>query len=139
MFQCHLLQGLFQQSPKWSGNWQLQQDNAPPHKNIQNMALIASSIPTGHFLLWPADSPDSVSWSPIKYLWGWMDTHLHKQQPCKSMEELKARLETIRQSVPASMLHALFDGIYEGQYIRGAYMRGRMQRVVQRSVDHIGR
>ena len=42
---------LFQQSPKWSGNWQLQQDNAPPHKTAQNMALIASTIPAGHFLL----------------------------------------------------------------------------------------
>ena len=57
-----------------------------------------------------------------------MDTQLHKQRACKNVEELKARLETVRQSIPASMLHALVDG-----------MRGRMQHVIQLSGDHIGR
>ena len=59
-----------------------------------------------------------------------MDTQLYKQQACKNVEELKARLATIRQSIPVSMLHALFDA---------HDMRGRMQGVVQLSGDHTGR
>ena len=116
---------LFQQSPKWSGNWQLQQDNAPPHKTAQNMDLIASSIPAGHFLAWPANSPDL---SPIENLWGWMDTQLHKQDSCKSVDELKQRLESIRKSIPMKQLHALFDG-----------MNARMKRVIELNGGHIGR
>ncbi len=46
---------LFQQAGKWSDNWQLQQDNAPPHKTAKNIACIAAEVPGGHFLAWPAN------------------------------------------------------------------------------------
>ncbi|DBA98621.1 TPA: hypothetical protein ACH3X1_014411 [Trebouxia sp. C0004] len=49
---------LFQQAGKWVDNWQLQQDNAPPHKTAQNMAYITANVPGGHVLKWPANSPD---------------------------------------------------------------------------------
>lgn len=116
---------LFQESQKWAGNWQLQQDNAPPHKTAHNIDLIKRAVPAGHFLSWPANSPDL---SPIENLWGWMDRQVHKQQPCKTVDELKDRLEGVRQSIPISQLHALFDG-----------MPARMQRVIELSGDHIGR
>ena len=116
---------LFQQSPKWSKSWQLQQDNAPPHKTPTNMALIANIIPGGHFLAWPPNSPDL---SPIENLWGWMDKQLHKQGPCKTVKELKGKLEAIKQSISARQLHALFDG-----------MDARMRRVIELDGDHIGK
>ncbi|DBA75391.1 TPA: hypothetical protein ACH3X1_010655 [Trebouxia sp. C0004] len=88
---------LFQQVTKWAGNWQLQQDNAPPHKTAQNMACITANVPGGHFLKWSANSPDL---SPIGNLWAWMD---HKLPVCKEVEKLK-QLEQIRQSIPECML-----------------------------------
>ncbi|DBA79346.1 TPA: hypothetical protein ACH3X1_008499 [Trebouxia sp. C0004] len=58
---------LFQQAGKWADNWQLQQDNAPPHKTAQNMAYITAIVPGGHFLKWPANSPDLSPFGP-----GWI-------------------------------------------------------------------
>ena len=66
-------QNLFQHAGKWADNWKLQQDNAPPHKTATNMAFIADHVPAGHFLAWPANSPDL---SPIESLWAWMDSKL---------------------------------------------------------------
>ena len=40
---------LFQSAGHWSGNWQLQQDNAPAHKTKENMVCIAANVP--HILL----------------------------------------------------------------------------------------
>lgn len=37
---------LFQQAGKWSGKWQLQQDNATPHKTVTNLDLIRDRVPT---------------------------------------------------------------------------------------------
>ena len=42
---------LFQQAGNWSKSWQLQQDNAPPHKTAQNRAYIPANVLGGHFLL----------------------------------------------------------------------------------------
>jgi transposase len=116
---------LFQNAGKWSGNWQLQQDNAPPHKTATNMAFIADNVPAGHFLGWPPNSPDL---SPIENLWGWMDSRLHKLHKCKNIEELKQKLEEIRKSIPLSFLHNLFDG-----------MNNRMRRVIELNGDYINK
>ncbi|KAL3155079.1 hypothetical protein ABBQ38_011143 [Trebouxia sp. C0009 RCD-2024] len=57
--------------------------------------------------------------SPIENMWAWMEGKLHKEYQPKNVEELKDSLEQIRQSIPASMLHNMFDGF-----------QARMQRVV---------
>ena len=116
---------LFQHAGHWADNWQLQQDNAPPHKTKTNMDFIADNVPGGHFLAWPPNSPDL---SPIENLWSWMDSKLHKLHKCKSIEDLKEKLEQVRQSIPPSLLHNMFDG-----------MRARMQRVVELDGNYIGK
>ena len=80
---------LFQHAGHWADNWQMQQDNAGPHKTAANMAGIADNVPGGHFLAWPPNSPDL---DPIWNLWGWMDSKLHKLDKCKNIEELKEKL-----------------------------------------------
>ena len=116
---------LFQHAGHWADKWQMQQDNAGPHKTAANMACIADSVPGGHFLAWPANSPDL---SPIENLWGWMNSKLHKLDKCKNIEELKEKLEQVRQSIPANFLHNMFDG-----------MKARMQRVIDLNGDYIGK
>jgi transposase len=116
---------LFAHAGKWADNWKLQQDNAPPHKTATNMAFIADHVPAGHFLAWPANSPDL---SPIENLWAWMDSKLHKLHRCKNVEELKEKLEQVRQSIPSSYLHNVFDG-----------MNARMKRVLDLNGDYIGK
>ena len=116
---------LFQNAGKWSNNWQLQQDNAPPHKTADNIAFIENHVPGGPFLTWPANSPDL---SPIENLWAWMDRRLHKLHKCQNVEQLKEKLEEVRQSIPASLLHSLFDG-----------MPARMRRVLEENGGYIGK
>lgn len=116
---------LFQQDGRSSGSWQMQQDNAPPHKVGKNMAFIAANVPGGHFMEWPANSPDL---SPIENLWAWMDHKLHKLHACKNVEELKEKLEHVRQSIPVGTLHAMFDG-----------MKARMMKVIELDGDYIGK
>lgn len=116
---------LFQHVNRWAGNWQMQQDNAPPHKTATNMAFITDNVPGGHFLSWPANSPDL---SPIENLWAWMDRKLHKHHNCQNVEQLKEKLEEVRQSVPASLLHSLFDG-----------MKARMLCVLEKKGGSIGK
>ena len=116
---------LFQNAGKWAGNWKMQQDNATPHKTDTNMAYIAEHVPAGHFLDWPPNSPDL---SPIENLWAWMDRQLHKHHKCKNVQELKEKLEEVRQSIPQTYLHNLFDG-----------MPARMKRVIKLNGDHIGK
>lgn len=57
-----------------------------------------------------------------------MDHKLHKLPVCKNVEELKQKLEEIRRSIPACMLHAMFDG-----------MPARTKRVVALNGDYIGK
>ena len=116
---------LFQHAGKWAGSWQMQQDNAPPHKTATNMAFITHNVPGGHFLPWPANSPDL---SPIENLWAWMDRQLHKHHKCENIEQLKDKLEAVRQSIPASLLHSLFDG-----------MNTRMRSVIEEGGGSIGK
>ena len=40
-----------------------------------------------------------------------MDSQLHRHHKCKNVEELKEKLEEVRQSIPASYLHNAFDGM----------------------------
>ena len=114
---------LFQHAGQWANNWQLQQDNAPPHKTASNMAYIAAHVPGGLFLDWPANSPDM---SPIENMWAWMEGKLHKEYKPKTIEELKDSLEKIRQSIPVSMLCNMFDKFH-----------ARMQQVVEKNGDYI--
>lgn len=116
---------LFAQSAKWKDSWQLQQDNAPCHKAKEIMAYIKLKVPGGHFLPWPAHSPDL---SPIENLWAWMDRQLHKMHTPKNVDELKESLESVRQSIPLTMIHNLFDG-----------MPARMEAVIARNGEHIGK
>ena len=57
-----------------------------------------------------------------------MDSNLHKLDKCKNIEGLKEKLEQVRQSIPVSFLHNMFDG-----------MKARMQRVVELNGDDIGK
>ena len=47
----------------------------------------------------------------LENLWAWMDSKLHKLHRCKNVEELKEKLEQVRQSIPSSYLHNVFDGM----------------------------
>ena len=115
---------VFQCAGMWKDKWQMQQDNAPAHKTAKNMQFTAN-VPGGLFLVWPSNSPDL---SPIEDLWAWMDARLHKLHKCKNIEELKANLELVRQAIPPSMLHNMFDG-----------MKARMERVIELNGDYIGK
>ena len=116
---------VFKGAGKWDGNWKMQQDNAPPHKTATNMDIITANVPGGHFLAWPPNSPDL---SPIENLWGWMDSRLHKLHKCNNIEKLEANLEHIRQTIPPSLLHNMFDD-----------MKARMERVIELDGDYIGK
>ena len=99
---------LIQNAGKWADKRQMQQDNAPAHKIPTNMACIAANVPGGHFVAWPPNSPDL---SPVDNLWSWMDSELHELDKCKNVEELKEKLEQVRQSIPPMLLHSMFDGM----------------------------
>ena len=71
-----------------------------------------------------ASKPDL---SPLGNLWAWMDHKLHEEYACESIGELKMALEEIRQSIPARMLHKLFDS-----------MDCRMKQVVDLNGDYVG-
>lgn len=116
---------LFQHAGHWSNNWQLQQDNAPAHKTKENMQLIAASVPGGHFLDWPPNSPDL---SPIENLWAWMEHQLGDREGIKDTADLQARLIEIRDSITTDQLRNYFDG-----------MKARMERVVDLQGAHIGK
>jgi transposase len=116
---------LFQSAGHWSGNWQLQQDNAPAHKTKENMACIAANVPGGHFLEWPPNSPDL---SPIENLWAWMDKKLGDRNKIKDTAELQVKLIAIRDSITTKQLSKYFKG-----------MRNRMERVVELHGAHIGK
>lgn len=109
----------------WAKKWQLQQDNAPPHKTASNMAYIKANVAGGHFLDWPANSPDL---SPIENMWAWMDHKLHKEYRPNTIDELKQCLQEINKAIPASMLRNLFDGL-----------NARMKRVIELDGDCIGK
>ena len=57
-----------------------------------------------------------------------MDSKLHKLDKCKNIEELKEKLEQVRQSISAIFLHNMFDG-----------MQAKMQRVTGLNGDYIGK
>ena len=116
---------LFQSAGKYKDKWQLQQDNAPPHKTAQNMAFIKANVAGGHFLSWPAHSPDL---SPIENLWAWMDDQLQRHHDPTNIEEMKECLELVRQFIPLFMLHALFDGL-----------DASMRRVIELDGGYIGK
>ena len=116
---------LFQSAGHWSGNWQLQQDNAPAHKTKENMACIAASVPGGHFLPWPPNSPDL---SPIENLWAWMEKKLGDRSGIKDTAELQVRLTAIRDSITTKKLRKYFRG-----------MRARMDSVIELQGGHIGK
>ena len=87
------------------------------------MAFTADHVPAGKLLVWPANSPDV---SPIESLWAWMHSQLHKHHTF--VEELQEKLERVRQTIPVSYLHNVFDG-----------MDARMKRVLDLNGDYIGK
>ena len=116
---------LFQTAGKYKDKWQLQQDNAPPHKTAQNMAFIAANVPGGHFPAWPANSPDL---SPIENLWAWMDGQLQMHHNPKNIEEMKECLELVRQSIPLSVLRTYMNSL-----------DSRMRKVIELDGGYIGK
>ena len=99
---------LFDHSACWSDRWMLQQDNATPHMTAQNLKLIDELVPGGRFTKWPSNSPDL---SPIENVWSWMDMQLRKRPQCSNVEELKAALIDIRNSIPQQTFVNHFKGM----------------------------
>ena len=75
---------------------------------------------------WPPNSPD-LSW--IENIWGWMDHQLRKrpEQP-KTVQELKAALQKVREAIPGEMLQHCVKG-----------MPARMDTLIRLQGGHIGK
>ena len=100
---------LFASSNVHCDGWTFQQDGAKPHQTANAKNYIASHVPKGLLLDWPANSPD-LSW--IENVWAWMERKLRQRsKPCECVEELKKELEVIRQQIPLEMLQNCANSI----------------------------
>lgn len=117
---------LFNKSALWKDKWTFQQDGAPPHRSVSTVKYIEQHCPGGLLKGWPPNSPD-LSW--IENIWAWMDRQLRKrpQQP-KTVQQLKAALCDIKESIPLEMLQRCVKG-----------MAARMQTAIRVQGGHIGK
>lgn len=117
-------QRLFAASAHWSDQWTFQQDGAPAHRGAAAAAKINDMLPGRLLVGWPANSPD-LSW--IENIWAWMEQQLRRQPLCKTVDELKAAVQSIKENIPASMLQNCVHG-----------MAARLHKVIELEGGHIG-
>ena len=87
---------------------QLQQDDAPAYRTINNVTVITKQVFSGSFLDWPQCSPDL---SPIETTWASMDHQLHKEYKPTNIKVLKQSLQGLHKSIPIAMLHRLSNNL----------------------------
>ena len=92
---------LYEHFACWSNCLMLQQYKACPYMTAHHSKVIDEPVPRGCFTKWPARFPDL---SPIESVGSWMDMQLRKRPQCSNVEELKARLIDIGNTVPSKSL-----------------------------------
>ena len=111
---------------RWSSEWVFQQDNAACHASSVTKQALQEMFPDRHVTDWPAKSPDL---SPIENFWAWVLRQLQTSvDSINTVAELKAGIAKVIASATPQQC---------SKYISS--MPGRLQKVVDRKGDYIGK
>ena len=112
---------------KRGSGWVLQQDGDPTHSCAPAVFASTSDGKDGLVTVLPNWPPHSPDLSPIENLWGIVDAAVQKKG-CKTRQEWEAAINAEFAAFPQATITAMFKG-----------MKGRMQAVLKREGDWIGK